>query len=112
MVVKLRQQISPRGKNCLPQVIDDPAIPESSQKRAPADNRQSALIAYAKGDYRQAALLFWAVLKEQASAECWNDWASTQMALGLVGPAEQGYRRAPRAENPPRLKTRTTKNPK
>jgi Flp pilus assembly protein TadD len=49
---------------------------------------------FAQGDYKQAALLFGAALKERETAERWNDWATALIALGLVRPAEQGYRRA------------------
>ena len=58
------------------------------------NSHQSGLEAFKQGDYEAAASLFQDALKEQETAERWNDWATAQMSLGRIGAAEQGYRRA------------------
>jgi len=94
MQAKTKQRREKRGKPCRPKGKIDPAAPETDGKPSLGDNHRVGLDAFQRGDFQHASDLFWRDIQEQATAERWNDWASAQLALGLVGPAEEGYRRA------------------
>lgn len=53
-----------------------------------------ALTRFHRGQPREAARLFAEALAEKETGDCWNDWATAQLACGAMAEAEAGYGRA------------------
>jgi tetratricopeptide (TPR) repeat protein len=53
-----------------------------------------ALTRFRRGEPQEAARLFAEALAERETSECWNDWATAQLACQAMEDAEAGYLRA------------------
>src|SRR5436305_3969419 len=53
-----------------------------------------AITAFRQGHPAEALRLLEELLTENASAECWNDWAAIHLSTGELSKAESGFARA------------------
>lgn len=58
------------------------------------EQHQYAVYLFEQGFFENAARLMAEVIREEATGERWNDWASAQADCGRYAEAEHGYQRA------------------
>ncbi|MEJ2007788.1 MAG: glycosyltransferase [Acidobacteriota bacterium] len=56
------------------------------------DRHCQAVKLFQEGNYKEAARILDGVLKDQATSEIWNDWATAKWMCGQVFQSERGYR--------------------
>ena len=67
---------------------------KEEKKMTAQEQRQLGIDLFNQGKYREAVHTFSGLLRAYESSEVWNDWATAQAAVGELGEAESGYKRA------------------
>ena len=64
------------------------------------EQHQYAVYLFEQGFFEDTVRLMAEVIREEATGERWNDWASAQAGCGRFAEAERGYRRALELDDP------------